>query len=82
MATNPPFNLLLAIRKRRLRFLGHILRMDKNRLLRRTLIAYINGGLSVPAGSLLEDCREWPLEELARLADDRSLWQRKVDNLK
>ena len=56
--------------------------MDKNRLLRRTLIAYINGGLSVPAGSLLEDCREWPLEELARLADDRSLWQRKVDNLK
>jgi len=42
-ATNPEYNLVLAIRKRRLRYAGHILRMDPNRLVRRTLAAYVGG---------------------------------------
>jgi len=37
-ATNPDFDLVAAVVRRRLRFAGHILRMDENRLLRRTFI--------------------------------------------
>ena len=33
-ATRPAYDLLLAIRRRRLRFLGHVLRMDQSRLVR------------------------------------------------
>ncbi|KAI8496686.1 hypothetical protein Bbelb_253410 [Branchiostoma belcheri] len=33
-ATNPDYNLMLTIRRRRLRYLGHILRMDPSRLVR------------------------------------------------
>ena len=39
LARNPPFDLVLTIRKRRLRYLGHILRMEQDRLVKRTLIA-------------------------------------------
>ena len=80
-ATNPAHNLLLAIRKRRLRYLGHILRMATGRLVRRTLTAYVNGGTSVPEGSLLQDCEPVTFEELARLANDRRSWQLRVNNL-
>ena len=53
-ATNPDLNLVLLIRRRRLRYLGHILRMERHRLVRRVLAAYMHGG--VPDGSLLQDC--------------------------
>ena len=33
-AVNPDYNLMLAIRKRRLRYVGHILRMEPDRLVR------------------------------------------------
>ncbi|KAI8514508.1 hypothetical protein Bbelb_070990 [Branchiostoma belcheri] len=54
-ATNPDYNLMLTIRHRRLRYLGHILRMDPSRLVRRTLKAYVCGGDNPPEGSLLMD---------------------------
>ena len=54
-AINPRNNLMLTIRKRRLRYLGHILRMDENRLVRRTLAVYVNACSAVPEGSLLQD---------------------------
>ena len=63
-AINPRYNLMLTIRKRRLRYLGHILRMDENRLVRRTLAAYVNGGSAVPEGSLLQDCGCRTFEDL------------------
>ena len=81
-ATNPDFNLVLAIRQRRLRYLGHILRMNSRRLVRRTLVAYIHGGVGVPSGSLMEDCGEMRLEELICLARDRKRWNTKVNALK
>ena len=80
-ATNPEYNLVLAIRKRRLRYAGHILRMNPNRLVRRTLCAYVNGGSSVPDGSLLQDCARGSFDDLASLASDRSLWQLRVKEL-
>ena len=81
-ATNPEYNLVLGIRKRRLRYAGHILRMDPNRLVRRTLAAYVSGGSSVPDGAILQDCERAPFEDLASLAMDRRSWNQRVDNLR
>ena len=80
-ATNPIFDLMLAIRCRRMRFLGHILRMDTDRLVRRTLAAYVHGGEHVPPGSLLEDCEPLMFEDLAIQARDRKEWQKRVQAL-
>jgi len=80
-ATAPDYNLVLEIRRRRLRFLGHVLRMDSSRLLKRSLIAYVRGGSSPPTGSLLMDCRNESLSELELAAQDRAGWNRRVNIL-
>ena len=79
-ATNPVFNLLLAVRKRRLRSLGHLLRMTNAGLLKRTLLAYVHGGAEVPDGSLFMDCTEHSLQIVETLAQDRVQWRLMVDN--
>ena len=62
----------MPIRQRRLRYLGHILRLPPERLLRKALFAYVMGSDAVPAGSLTADCpQDLSLEDLARLATDR-----------
>ena len=82
-ATNPPFDLVLAIRRRRMRYLGHILRMKRDRLLRRALEAYLWGGdAGPPEGSLLDDCQEKSLERLACIADNRGRWDKMVRKLR
>ena len=81
-ATNPPFDLVLAIRRRRMRFLGHVMRMKKDRLVRRTFEAYVNGGRGAPAGSLLDDSSEKSLHTLARVAQNRGRWEKIVCNLR
>ena len=43
-ATKTEFNLLQTVRLRRLRFLGHILHMNDSRIVKRTLLAFTNGG--------------------------------------
>ena len=68
-ATSPDFNLVLVIRQRRLRYLGHILRMTPDRLVRRTLKAYVDGGANRPDGSLFDDCVDIPFEDIADLED-------------
>ena len=78
-ALNPVYDLLSAIRKRRLRFLGHILRMDPDRLLRQTLFAYLHDVDSRPAGSLLHGCENIPMNELTVMACNRSLWRQFVN---
>ena len=80
-AINPSVNLILLIRRRRLRYLGHILRMDANRLVRRTMIAYVHGGYGVPDGSLLDDCDPIPFEDLAIMAAERRGWEQRVEAL-
>ena len=71
-AVNPNYNLVLAIRKRRVRDVGHILRMEPDRLVRKTLCAYVNGGIDpLPEGSLLMDCPEMPFDVLTELAGHR-----------
>ena len=77
-ATTPDFDLVLAIRRRRLRYLGHIMRLVDSRLLKRSLIAFTRGGVAPPAGSLLMDCDHTPLEDLENAAQDRDGWRMKV----
>ena len=81
-AINRRYNLMLTIRKRRLHYLGHILRMDENRLVRRTFAAYANGGSGVPEGSLLQDCGGRTFEDLSCEASNRCRWNTKVNKLR
>ena len=78
-ATNPDLNLLLKIRKRRLRYLGHVLRMEDQRLVKRTLLAYVYP--TPPPGSLLDDCNGKSVDTLIELAADRKRWSSLVNNL-
>ena len=77
-ATNPEFNLVQTIKARRLRFLGHILRMEPSRLLRRTLLAYLDAPSTERAGSLLHGCDGLSIEELCNIASDRRAWSKRV----
>ena len=81
-ALNPAFSLVRAVHERRLRFLGHILRLPPDRLLRQTLFAYVMSEESVPVGSLVAD---YPgnatLETLVQLANDRLQWANMVKNI-
>ena len=82
MAVNSDFNLLRSIRQRRLRYLGHILRLPPERLLRKALFAYVLGSDSVPEGSLIADYPEHlPLGDLVTISADRKRWADMVDNI-
>ena len=69
-AINLSVTLILLILRRRIRYLRNILRMDTNRLVRQTFIAYVNGGYQVPNGSLHDDCNPVSVEDL--FGDNRS----------
>ena len=73
-ATNPDFDLVRAVKTRRLRFLGHILRLDPSRLLRRTLLSYLNAPSTERAGTLLHGCDGLSIDQLCELANDRQAW--------
>ena len=80
-ATQPEFDLVASIKKRRLRFAGHILRMEQTRLLRRTFVTYMNSSDPRPEGSLLHGCDGMSLDEITKLARNRRKWQRFVNSL-
>ena len=81
-AVNPDFDLVRAIRKRRLRYLGHILRLPPERLLRKSLFAYVMGSDTIPVGSLIADCPlNLNLEDLALIATDRKQWAELVNSI-
>ena len=42
-ATTPVYDLVLAVRQRRMRYLGHVLRMPPDRIVRRALVALVKG---------------------------------------
>ena len=79
-ASNPDFNLIDAISKRRLRFAGHILRMSPDRLLRRTFMAYMNSHPR-PRGSLLHNCDEMSIEQITRKAQNRRAWNQFINSM-
>ena len=80
-ASDPEFDLVAAVVKRRLRFAGHILRMNPERLLRRTFLSYMNGSNTRPDGSLLHGYESMTIEQVTSLAQKRSAWSRFVDSL-
>ena len=83
-ATQPDFDLVLAIRKRRLRYLGHVLRMSDDRLVKRTLVAYVSSqSHGIPDGSLLDDpqCNGQSLTSLKIIAADRRRWSKFIDSI-
>ena len=76
-AVEPSFNLVRAVRQRRKRWLGHILRMPEHRLLRRTVCSLATNAPPYPSGSIFMDC-DGPLRELTESAEDRKAWQASV----
>ena len=68
-ATAPEYDLLLAIRQRRLRYFGHILRMPESRVVRRALVALAKGGSVYPKGSLFMDCQTMQIHQPVALAN-------------
>ena len=82
----PTFDLLGRLRSRRLRWAGHILRLEEASLLRRVLLAQVEEGLQgaaeARAGGLLMDAAQYnSVEELLELAGDRKGWQATVHAL-
>ena len=73
-STTPEYNLLHAIRQRRLRYLCHILRMPKSRVVRRALVALAEGGTVYPKGSLFMDFQAMEMDQLVALALRRGAW--------
>ena len=65
-AISPAYNLLLAVRQRRLRYLGHLLRLPRDSVVRRTLIAMTDGDnpKRYPEGSIFMDCQGSELKDL------------------
>ncbi len=77
-ATDPEFDLVAVVVRRRLRFAGHILRMDPDRLLRRTFVAYSNATDTRPTGSLLYGLDSMTFEEIVAMAENRSDWSQHI----
>ena len=80
-ATTPMFDLVRAIRQRRLRYLGHILRMPESRVVRRALMALTVTGTQYPEGGLLMDCPTIPFADIEALAQRRATWNNIVNRL-
>ena len=80
-ATAPVFDLVRAIRQRRLRYIGHILRMPEIRVVRRALMALTVNGTQYPEGSLLVDCPAIPFADIEALAQRRATWNTMVNRL-
>ena len=79
-ATVPADNLVLAVRKCQLRYLGHVLHLPAESIVRRSLLALVKGGTHYPEGSLFSDC-EAALPQLEALSLDHSAWHAKVLSL-
>ena len=71
LARDPPFHLVLTIRKRRLRYLGHILRMEQDRLVKRTLIALTKRRHSISRRLPLHGCRKQKLHTTGTLGQTK-----------
>ena len=80
-ATAPAYDLVLAVRRRRLRYLGHVLRMPSDRMVRCALMTLVTDTSHYPSGSLLSDCQGIALPQLEAMASSRSMWRAKVASL-
>ena len=56
-ATAPAYDPVLAVRRRRLRYLEHVLRMPADRMVLCALMALMSDYVMYPTGSLFSDCQ-------------------------
>ena len=78
---HPTIDLPKKLRARRLRWAGHVLRLDETHLVKRTLLARAEkfSGGSYPAGFVLAEApAHASKDELLQLAADRDGWRREV----
>ena len=80
-AVSPAYNQLLSLRQRRFRYMGHLLRLPHDSVVRRTLMAMTSGGNRYPEGSLFMDCQGSEVKDLDTLAVNRTAWRSKVATL-
>ena len=80
-ATAPAYDLVLAVCRRRLRYLGHVLRMPAERMVRCALMAIVSDSVMYPTGSLFSDCQGVALPQLVAMASNRTMWRAKVASL-
>ena len=73
-AREPTFSVIDYVLKRRRSYLGHILRMDPQRAVRRYLLELNPRVAPFIPGSLLDDTNCESVEELMNHAEDRSYW--------
>ena len=66
MAIAPAYDLVLAVRRRRLRYLGHVLRMPADRMVRCALMTLVIDASHYPTGSLFSDCQSIKSFNVAR----------------
>ncbi len=82
---DPSFDLVSRLRSRRLRWAGHILRLEETSLLRRVLLASVQRDLDRgwwEQGGLLEDAPAYStVEQLLEMAGDRDVWRVAVQEL-
>ena len=82
---DPSFDLVSRLRSRRLRWAGHILRLEETSLLRRVLLASAQRDLDKgwwEQGGLLEDAPAYStVEQLLEMAGDRDVWRVAVQEL-
>ena len=82
-ATAPPYDLVLAVRRRRLRYLGHVLRMPADGMVRRAVMALVSYSMAMqyPTGRLFSDCQGVALPQRVAMASNRATWRAKVASL-
>ena len=80
-ATAPAYDLVLAVRRRRMRYLSYVLRMPSDGIVRCALMALVIDTSHYPSGSLLSDCQGIALPQLVVMALSRSMWRAKVASL-
>jgi hypothetical protein len=83
---DPTYPLVLKVRARRLRWLGHILRSHEGHLVRRVLMAQcqqcLMDGAAYPVGSIMMDAPPHEsMAELVEIAEDRSKWRGLVHDI-
>ena len=76
----PSWDLVATLRVRRLRFLGHVLRSDEERMTRRAILTLKK---PYPPGFILMDApRHSTPQELIPMAEDKESWNIEVNALK
>ena len=77
-ATAPAYDLVLAVRRRRLCNLSHVLRMPADRMVRCALLAPVVDASHYPTDNLFSDCQGISLPQRVAMASSRSMWHAKV----